>query len=104
MTEIKIYECPHGVRVIERCEQCAANPATELAAYLVKHAAPDLGCETVELMNEERYGPDDYVVFRDKNGAAVMWMPLRVFEWFRDNPNGLDASQTIVHWDRSKPL
>lgn len=37
-------------------------------------------------MDEERDGPDDFVVFKNKAGAPVMWMPRRVYEWFRDRP------------------
>lgn len=63
----------------------SANPIEDIKARL--DAASTLReCETVELMDEERDGPDDFVVFKNKAGAAVMWMPRRVYEWFLDHP------------------
>ncbi len=84
---IKIYECAHGILVTERCYICrpVAFAAEDLEAMLKNTSSPP-ECETVELMDEERDGPDDFVVFKDKSGFPVMWMPLRVYEWFRDHP------------------
>lgn len=62
-----------------------SNPIQDLKTMLdASSAVPE--CETAELMDEERDGPDDFVVFKNKAGAAVMWMPRRVYEWFRDHP------------------
>ena len=64
------------------------NHATELSGYLgadgLALGVPE--CETVELMDEALDGPDDFVVFKNKQGFPVMWMPRRVYEWFRDHP------------------
>lgn len=57
----------------------------DLAALLAATScAPE--CETVELLDEERDGPDDLVVFRNKQGAIVMGMSLKVYQWFLDHP------------------
>jgi hypothetical protein len=70
----QVFTCPHGARVIERCEDCDQNPATQFAECLKQQVSSAPECETVEL------DENGVVVFRDKSGHPVMWMPRSTYE------------------------